>query len=107
MVAIRPNTGEVLAMVGSIDYFDKSIDGQVNVAIVSRQPGSSFKPYTYLTAFDDRQLLALPRMVMDVRTVFPDPPIRPTRRRTTTAPTTARRRCAGRCSARTTSRPSG
>jgi len=34
-------------MVGSLDYFDDSIDGQVNVAISPRQPGSSFKPYTY------------------------------------------------------------
>ena len=45
-------------MVGSLDYFDKSIDGQVNVALASRQPGSSFKPYTYLTAFETGQLLA-------------------------------------------------
>lgn len=51
LVAIDPKTGQVLAMVGSKNYFDKSIDGQVNVAIRDRQPGSSFKPYVYLTAF--------------------------------------------------------
>ncbi len=72
IVAIRPNTGEVLTMVGSLDYFDESIDGQVNVALASRQPGSSFKPYTYLTAFESGAF-APTSLVMDVRTVFPDP----------------------------------
>ena len=72
IVAIRPNTGELLAMVGSLDYFDDAIDGQVNVALASRQPGSSFKPYTYLTAFESGAF-APSSMVMDVRTVFPDP----------------------------------
>ena len=72
VVAIRPNTGEVLTMVGSLDYFDDTIDGQVNVALASRQPGSSFKPYTYLTAFESGAF-APASMVMDVRTVFPDP----------------------------------
>jgi len=51
LVAMDPKTGQILAMVGSKDYFDKTIDGQVNVAIRDRQPGSSFKPYVYLTAF--------------------------------------------------------
>ncbi|EKD46923.1 MAG: hypothetical protein ACD_67C00015G0001, partial [uncultured bacterium] len=51
LVAIDPKTGQILTMVGSKNYFDKSIDGQVNVAIRDRQPGSSFKPYVYLTAF--------------------------------------------------------
>ncbi len=53
LVAVDPKTGQILAMVGSKDYFDKSIDGQVNVAIRDRQPGSSFKPYVYLTAFSE------------------------------------------------------
>lgn len=52
LVAMDPKTGQILAMVGSKDYFDQSIDGQVNVAIRDRQPGSSFKPYVYLTAFE-------------------------------------------------------
>ena len=51
LVAIRPATGEILAMVGSVDYNNKAIDGQVNVATSERQPGSSFKPITYATAF--------------------------------------------------------
>jgi 1A family penicillin-binding protein len=51
LVAMDPKTGQILAMVGSKDYFDTSIDGQVNVAIRDRQPGSSFKPFVYLTAF--------------------------------------------------------
>lgn len=51
LVAIDTKTGQILSMVGSKNYFDKSIDGQVNVAIRDRQPGSSFKPYVYLASF--------------------------------------------------------
>ena len=51
LVAIQPTTGQVLAMLGSVDYEDESIDGQVNVALRERQPGSSIKPITYVTAF--------------------------------------------------------
>ncbi|MFA6493307.1 MAG: PBP1A family penicillin-binding protein [Patescibacteria group bacterium] len=51
LVSIDPKTGQVLAMVGSIDFFDQAIDGQVNVAIAERQPGSAFKPIAYATAF--------------------------------------------------------
>ncbi|MFZ1654464.1 MAG: penicillin-binding protein [Candidatus Moraniibacteriota bacterium] len=51
LVAIDPKTGQLLSMVGSKDYFDTTVDGQVNVTIRERQPGSSFKPYVYLTAF--------------------------------------------------------
>lgn len=51
LTAIDPRTGEILAMVGSADYFDSSIDGQVNIATSERQPGSSFKPFTYVAAF--------------------------------------------------------
>jgi membrane peptidoglycan carboxypeptidase len=50
MLVLNPHTGEVLAMVGSADYFDAAIGGEVNYTIVPRQPGSSFKPYTYVTA---------------------------------------------------------
>lgn len=52
LVASDPRTGELLAMVGSRDYFDTSIDGQVNVAERPRQPGSSFKPFAYAKAFE-------------------------------------------------------
>ncbi len=51
LAAIDPKTGQILAMVGSKNYFDTKIDGQVNVTIRDRQPGSSFKPYVYLDAF--------------------------------------------------------
>jgi 1A family penicillin-binding protein len=51
LTAIDPKSGEVLAMVGSRDFFDKSIDGEVNVATRPRQPGSSFKPIVYAAAF--------------------------------------------------------
>jgi 1A family penicillin-binding protein len=51
LVSLDTKTGQVLAMVGSRDYFDESIDGQVNVALRPRQPGSSFKPFVYATAF--------------------------------------------------------
>jgi 1A family penicillin-binding protein len=51
LVAIDPKTGQILSMVGSADFFNKDIDGQVNVAIRPRQPGSSFKPIVYAAAF--------------------------------------------------------
>ncbi len=51
LVSIDPKTGQVLAMVGSKDYFNDEIDGQVNVALQPRQPGSSFKPIVYAASF--------------------------------------------------------
>ncbi len=53
LVATNPKNGQVLAMVGSKDYFSEEIDGNVNVAIRLRQPGSSFKPYVYAQAFSE------------------------------------------------------
>ncbi len=53
-VVIDPKNGEVLSMVGSVDYnntWDKRVDGNVNVAVMPRQMGSSVKPYTYALAF--------------------------------------------------------
>lgn len=52
LVAIDPKTGQILTMVGSRDYFDKTIDGNYNIATAWRQPGSSFKPFIYATAFN-------------------------------------------------------
>jgi len=52
LVAIRPATGEILAMVGSADFYDEAHSGQVNMAIRPRQPGSSIKPMTYTAAFE-------------------------------------------------------
>ncbi len=51
LIAIEPETGQILAMVGSRDFFDESIDGQVNLATATHSPGSALKPLTYLTAF--------------------------------------------------------
>lgn len=52
IVAIDPQTGQILAMVGSRDYFDEEIDGNVNIAVAKRQPGSSIKPIIYSEAFN-------------------------------------------------------
>ena len=51
VVAINPKNGQILSMVGSRDYFDKEIDGNFNVTLAHRQPGSTFKPFVYATAF--------------------------------------------------------
>jgi len=52
LVAMDVSTGQILAMVGSKDFQDESISGQVNLATSPRQPGSSIKPLTYLAAFE-------------------------------------------------------
>jgi 1A family penicillin-binding protein len=52
LVAMQPATGEILAMVGSADFYNENIDGQVNMAISPRQPGSAIKPLTYVAAFE-------------------------------------------------------
>lgn len=52
MVAIDPKTGQILVMVGSRDYFDIENEGNFNVALGKRQPGSSFKPFVYAAAFN-------------------------------------------------------
>jgi 1A family penicillin-binding protein len=69
IVAIKNDTGEILAMVGSLDYNNEEIDGQVNVALAERQPGSSFKPYVYLTALTEGMNTAT--MILDVPSAFP------------------------------------
>ncbi|MCK9379367.1 MAG: PBP1A family penicillin-binding protein, partial [Candidatus Moranbacteria bacterium] len=51
LVAIDPKTGQILAMVGSKDYFNEEDGGNFNVTIAHRQPGSSIKPFVYATAF--------------------------------------------------------
>lgn len=55
MVVMNPKNGEVLAMVGSVDYFnveDPRVDGNVNIAVSDRQMGSAIKPFVYLTAIN-------------------------------------------------------
>lgn len=51
LIAINPQNGDILTMVGSRDYFDEEIDGNYNVTLAKRQPGSSIKPYVYASAF--------------------------------------------------------
>ncbi|MBK8047710.1 MAG: transglycosylase domain-containing protein [Anaerolineales bacterium] len=69
VVVIKNDTGEIMAMVGSLDYNNNEIDGQVNMALAERQPGSSFKPYVYLTAL--QQGMTPETMILDVPTAFP------------------------------------
>ncbi len=52
IIAIDPKTGQILSMVGSRNYFDKTVDGNYNVTTALRQPGSSFKPIVYAKAFE-------------------------------------------------------
>jgi len=69
---IRPATGEILAMVGSLDYWNQDIDGHFNVAADGqRQPGSSFKPFTYVTLLSQGYNAA--HMFLDVRQAFQQP----------------------------------
>jgi membrane peptidoglycan carboxypeptidase len=51
MVALNPKNGDVLVMIGSKDYFDTKNEGNFNVTTAYRQPGSTFKPFVYATAF--------------------------------------------------------
>ena len=61
IVVMDPKTGEILAMTGSRDYFDKTIDGNFNATLGLRQPGSTFKPFVYSVLFNkgytDRTIL--------------------------------------------------
>ncbi len=52
LLAQDPKTGEILAMVGSRDYFNLEKNGNANVTVLTRQPGSSFKPFVYLKALE-------------------------------------------------------
>ncbi len=69
LVALDPQTGEILAMLGSPDYFSARIDGAVNGTTALRQPGSSIKPITYAAAFEQGALTPA-TMMLDVRTSF-------------------------------------
>ena len=89
LVALDPQTGAILAMVGSPDYFNPAIDGAVNAALALRQPGSAIKPLTYAAAFSPHpsplltegqekgggggwsEALTPASVILDVRTAFP------------------------------------
>ncbi len=68
LVAMDPKTGQILAMVGSRGYFDEAIDGNVNITLAKRQPGSSFKPFVYATLF--KKGYTPDTILFDLRTQF-------------------------------------
>lgn len=68
VVVTDPKTGQILVMVGSRKYSDTNIDGAVNVAIQPRQPGSTFKPFAYATAFNKGYTPET--IIFDLRTQF-------------------------------------
>jgi len=68
IVAIDPKTGQILVMVGSKDYFNQEDQGNFNVALARRQPGSAIKPFVYAAAF--KKGYSPDTVVFDVRTEF-------------------------------------
>ncbi len=69
LVAIDPVTGEILAMVGSADFYNDAIAGQINMSVQPRQPGSSIKPLTYAAAFEKGWTPST--LIWDVPSEFP------------------------------------
>lgn len=80
-VMLRAETGEIVAMTGSVNFWDESIDGNFNVATAERQPGSVFKPFVYLAAFvtplDQSTIVTPATLTTDIQIEFdvgtPDP----------------------------------
>ncbi len=77
LVALDPRTGQILAMLGSPDYFSAENAGAVNMALAARQPGSAMKPLTYAAAFSPEYCgggtgcpWTAATMILDVRTAF-------------------------------------
>ena len=69
LVAMRPGSGEILAMVGSVDFKDTAISGEVNVAASQRQPGSAIKPLLYAAALSD-DLISPATILWDVPVTY-------------------------------------
>jgi membrane carboxypeptidase/penicillin-binding protein PbpC len=69
IVAIRPTTGEILAMVGSPDFFSEEIKGQINMTTSPRQPGTVIMPLTYLATFEKGWTAS--KLIWDVPSEFP------------------------------------
>ena len=86
LVAMDPRTGEILVLIGSADFNNVEIDGQVNMALAPRQPGSTIKPLVYLSSFEQPNKQPADRwtpgtLVADIKESFPDganPPYVPT-----------------------------
>jgi penicillin-binding protein 1C len=72
LVALDPHNGEILALVGSADYFDNAIQGAVDMATANRQPGSAFKPFIYAQALDPQRAApwTAATTLLDVSTTF-------------------------------------
>jgi len=68
-LVVRPGTGEILAMVGSKDYFAEDEDGKVNIIFALRQPGSSIKPLNYALAIQNKKITASTPLA-DIPTCF-------------------------------------
>ena len=75
LVAMKPGTGEILAMLGSVDYRNEAIDGHVNVALSQQQPGSSIKPLTYAAGMspieNGEPLFTAADILWDVKVDYP------------------------------------
>lgn len=73
VVVLNPQSGEILGLVGSVDYFNTSIRGAVNMATTTRQPGSAFKPFVYAQTLDPTRPHPwnAATSLMDVTTNFP------------------------------------
>jgi 1A family penicillin-binding protein len=71
LVALDTSSGQILALVGSNDFRDKGIDGQVNIVLSPRQPGSTMKPLTYLAAFESLNWTPS-TLLMDTPVQYPD-----------------------------------
>ncbi len=69
LVTIETKTGHIKALVGSADYWNEDIDGNVNIILKKRLPGSSFKPIAYAAAFLTGKL-SPGRVLFDVQTNF-------------------------------------
>ncbi|MDX2162437.1 MAG: transglycosylase domain-containing protein [bacterium] len=70
VVVTQPVTGQIFAMVGSVDYNNEAIDGRVNVTTSLRQPGSTMKPLTYAAALE--RGMTLGDIIWDTETVIAD-----------------------------------
>ncbi len=70
LIALKPGTAEILVMVGSADYTNDAIGGQVNVTLRLRQPGSAIKPIVYATAFE-KGLISPATLLWDLPVKYP------------------------------------
>ncbi|MDP5038898.1 MAG: penicillin-binding protein, partial [Candidatus Gracilibacteria bacterium] len=70
LISIDNKTGDILAYIGGADYFNDTIDGQVNMLSAKRQPGSTFKSFIYALAIDNNKI-GDKTPIYDLPTIFP------------------------------------